>query len=89
MVVVQQHNFQPNAAARSLAAGRTKILGLVIPTGVSALFTDPYFPLLIQGVSAACISPACCGGILANISFQRTRASAGRPCHRALDRDKV
>lgn len=54
LAVVQSHNFQPNAAARSLAAGRTKILGLVIPMGVSALFTDPYFPLLIQGVAAAC-----------------------------------
>src|SRR5438105_3563189 len=54
LAVVQSHNFQPNVAARSLAAGRTRILGLVIPSGVSALFTDPYFPLLIQGVSAAC-----------------------------------
>jgi len=26
----------------------------VIPTGVSHLFVDPYFPLLIQGVSSAC-----------------------------------
>jgi LacI family transcriptional regulator len=52
--VVQQINFQPNIAARSLAAGHTKMLGLVIPTGVSELFTDPFFPLLIQGVSAGC-----------------------------------
>lgn len=47
-------NYQPNVAARGLAAGRTGILGLVIPMGVSALFTDPYFPLLIQGISSAC-----------------------------------
>jgi LacI family transcriptional regulator len=52
--VIQRHNYQPNAAARSLAAGHTRILGLVIPMGVSALFIDPYFPLLIQGVSSAC-----------------------------------
>ncbi len=52
--IIKQVNFQPNAAARSLAAGRTRIIGLVIPMGVSALFTDPYFPLLIQGVSMAC-----------------------------------
>ena len=43
-----------NAAARGLAAGRTHVLGLVIPMGVAALFTDPYFPILIQGVSSAC-----------------------------------
>jgi LacI family transcriptional regulator len=30
------------------------VLGLVIPTGVSSLFTDPYFPLLVQGVASAC-----------------------------------
>src|SRR5918998_3599513 len=52
--VAESLNYQPNVAARSLAAGRTRILGLVIPMGVSALFTDPYFPLLIQGISSAC-----------------------------------
>jgi LacI family transcriptional regulator len=51
--VLQRVNFHPHAAARSLAAGRSRVLGLVIPMGVAALFTDPYFPLLIQGVSAA------------------------------------
>ena len=52
--VVQRVNYTPNATARGLAAGRTHVLGLVIPMGVAALFTDPYFPLLIQGVSSAC-----------------------------------
>jgi LacI family transcriptional regulator len=54
MEVIQQINFQPNIAARSLAAGRTNVIGLVIPAGVAAIFADPYFPLLIQGVSTAC-----------------------------------
>src|SRR5437870_5297602 len=54
LAVIQRHNYHPNMAARGLAAGRTKILGLVIPAGVPALFSDPYFPLLIQGVSSAC-----------------------------------
>lgn len=52
--VVRRLNYHPHAAARGLAAGRTRVLGLFIPTGVSALFTDPYFPILIQGVSSAC-----------------------------------
>src|SRR6478672_10444238 len=52
--VADRLNYQPNIAARALAAGRTHILGLVIPMGVSALFTDPYFPLLIQGIASAC-----------------------------------
>ena len=52
--VLQKLNFQPNLAARGLAAGRTSVLGLVIPMGVGALFTDPFFPLYIQGVTSAC-----------------------------------
>jgi LacI family transcriptional regulator len=52
--VMQKLNFQPHAAARGLAAGRTRIIGLVIPMGVAALFTDPYFPQVIQGIAAAC-----------------------------------
>lgn len=51
--VIQSINFQPNQAARGLAAGHTRVIGLVIPTGVSALFSDPYFPLVIQGVASA------------------------------------
>lgn len=54
LAVVKRLNYHPNMAARSLAAGRTRILGLVIPMGVSALFSDPYFPILIQGVTSAC-----------------------------------
>jgi len=54
MEIISRVNFQPNLAARGLATGRTNVLGLVIPAGVSTIFTDPYFPILIQGVSAAC-----------------------------------
>ena len=54
LAVIQQINFQPNLAARGLAMGKTRVLGLVIPMGVSALFTDPFFPLLIQGISSSC-----------------------------------
>ncbi len=52
--VIEEQNYQPNMAARALAAGRTSVIGLVIPTGVRQLFTDPYFPMLIQGVSTGC-----------------------------------
>ncbi|MBN1259688.1 MAG: LacI family DNA-binding transcriptional regulator [Anaerolineae bacterium] len=52
--IVADLDYQPNVAARSLAAGRTQVIGLVIPTAVSILFTDPYFPILIKGVSSAC-----------------------------------
>jgi len=52
--IIQKNNFHPNQAARRLAAGRTNILGLVIPTRVGTTFSDPYFSQLIQGVSSAC-----------------------------------
>lgn len=52
--VIQQHNYQPNQAARRLAAGRTETLGLVISAGVGTTFNDPYFSQVIQGVSNTC-----------------------------------
>ena len=52
--VIRETGYQPNAAARSLASNRTGVIGLVIPHRVHTLFHDPYFPLLIQGVSHAC-----------------------------------
>jgi LacI family transcriptional regulator len=54
--VVRSLGFQPNRAARSLAGGRTQVIGLVIPMGVGRLFSDPYFPILIQSVASACNS---------------------------------
>lgn len=51
---IAELDYHPNAVARSLAAGHTQIIGLVIPTAVAMLFSDPYFPRLIQGVAAAC-----------------------------------
>lgn len=52
--VIEELGFQPNRAARSLAGGRMRILGLVIPRGVARLFADPYFSVLIEGVTATC-----------------------------------
>lgn len=52
--VIRAKNYRPNPVARSLAGGHSKVIGLVIPMGVGRLFTDPYFPQLIQGVSKAC-----------------------------------
>ncbi len=54
--VIRELNFQPNLAARSLAAHHTGIIGVVIPAGVSQIFADPYFGILIQGASSACNS---------------------------------
>lgn len=52
--VIREHDFHPNSAARALASRRSQIIGLIIPQALSAVFADPYFPTLIQGISAAC-----------------------------------
>ena len=52
--VVAQTGYQPDLAARSLAGQHTGIIGLVIPRAVQSLFTDPYFPRLIQGIAKVC-----------------------------------
>jgi LacI family transcriptional regulator len=52
--VIADLNFQPNLAARGLASGQTHILGLIIPLGVASIFSDPFYPLLIQSISTTC-----------------------------------
>jgi LacI family transcriptional regulator len=52
--VIEQTGYQPDAAARSLAGYRSGILGLVVPRAIQFLFTDPYYPRLMQGISQAC-----------------------------------
>jgi LacI family transcriptional regulator len=52
--VLNNYSFQPNLAARGLATGRTNVIGVVIPASVGVIFTDPYFPQLLQGVSVVC-----------------------------------
>jgi len=52
--IVRQEHYQPNVIARSLASGKSNVIGAVIPTAVETIFDDPYFPMLIAGISAAC-----------------------------------
>ncbi|MHA2428942.1 MAG: LacI family DNA-binding transcriptional regulator, partial [Candidatus Hermodarchaeia archaeon] len=52
--IIDETNFQPNLAARSLVSRQTKLLGLVIPRSIHGFFSDPYFPRLIEGISQAC-----------------------------------
>jgi LacI family transcriptional regulator len=52
--VIQSTGYHPNAAARTLAMQRSKMVGLVLPRSVSSFFADPYFPRLTQGIAQAC-----------------------------------
>jgi len=52
--IIRDHDYHPNAAARSLASRRMRVLGLLITKSVGGLFTDPFYPILIQGTADAC-----------------------------------
>lgn len=51
--IIREHDFYPNTAARALASRRSHIIGLMIPQALHTVFSDPYFPTLIQGIAAA------------------------------------
>jgi LacI family transcriptional regulator len=52
--VIQETGFHPNLAAKTLVSKRSWMIGLVLPRSVSTFFTDPYFPLLTQGIAQGC-----------------------------------
>lgn len=52
--VVRETGYHPHAAARSLVTRRTRIIGVIIPEALTKLFTDPFFPLLLRGVTETC-----------------------------------
>jgi LacI family transcriptional regulator len=52
--VIQETGYQPHAAARSLVTHRTQIIGVIIPEALTKLFADPFFPLLLAGVTGTC-----------------------------------
>ena len=52
--VINETGYHPDLAARSLASRRSGIIGLVVPRAIQFLFTDPYYPRLMQGISQAC-----------------------------------
>jgi LacI family transcriptional regulator len=54
MEVIAETGYHPDPAARSLAIRRSGIIGLVISRAVQSLFTDPYYPRLMQGIAQAC-----------------------------------
>ncbi|HEU0165021.1 MAG TPA: LacI family DNA-binding transcriptional regulator, partial [Thermomicrobiales bacterium] len=54
LAVIAETNYHPNAAARSLASRRTRIIGLLIPQAMSEVFGDQWFPVMIQGCIDGC-----------------------------------
>ncbi|WP_287044947.1 LacI family DNA-binding transcriptional regulator [Herpetosiphon sp.] len=52
--VIREQDYVPQAAARSLASRRTNVVTLLIPRSSAIIFTDPFFPLIIQGITETC-----------------------------------
>ncbi len=52
--VIRETGYQPHAAARSLVTRRTHIIGVIIPETVNKLFVDPFFALLLRGITDTC-----------------------------------
>ena len=51
--VLERTKFRPNAAARTLASGRSGVVGVVMHLSPHLLFQDPYFTSLLQGLTDA------------------------------------
>lgn len=49
--VLEHTDYRPNLAARSLASGRTGVVGVVMHVDPPLLFEDPYFATLLHGLS--------------------------------------
>jgi LacI family transcriptional regulator len=49
--VIEGSNYRPNLAARSLASGRSGVIGVVMHVDPPVLFEDSYFVALLHGVS--------------------------------------
>src|SRR5450759_1613160 len=49
--VLDGTDYRPNAAARTLASGRSEVVGVVMHVDPHELFRDAYFSKLLQGMS--------------------------------------
>ncbi len=53
LAVIEATNLRPNAAARTLASGRSGVIGVVMHDAPPEVFGDPYFAQLLHGMSDA------------------------------------
>lgn len=56
--ILAETGYRPNLAARSLASGRSGVVGVVMHIDPHLLFRDPYFGQLLQGMSDAFVDLA-------------------------------
>lgn len=51
LAVLETSDYRPNVAARSLASGRTGVMGIVMHIAADLTFSDAYFSGLLTGIS--------------------------------------
>jgi len=52
--VIAETGYQPNLPAQSSASHKTKIIGLIIPSVIQDVFSDPYYLRLVQAITQTC-----------------------------------
>jgi DNA-binding LacI/PurR family transcriptional regulator len=50
---IKRLGYVPNRAARTLVTRRTETIALVVSESESRVFSDPFFPAIVQGISTA------------------------------------
>jgi len=48
---VEELGYTPNSIARALRIKKSEVVGVIIPRGVEYIFSDPFFPEIIKGIT--------------------------------------
>lgn len=54
LTVARELGYTPNPIARSLNTRRTNALGILVPQDLSETLANPFFPILMSGISEVC-----------------------------------
>lgn len=49
--IIEENDFKPHPVARALVSQRSNVISLLIPYSASDLFSDPFFPILLQAIT--------------------------------------
>lgn len=49
---VKELGYSPNSIARALRTKKSDVVGVIIPRGVEYVFSDPFFPEIIKGITS-------------------------------------
>src|SRR5207302_11488306 len=53
LAAARRLNYHPDAAARSMASGRTTVIGFIVRQNIDQVFTDHFLPQVLNGLSHA------------------------------------